>query len=80
MPGWLSHPTGMLGIEPAANYTHVIHRQSAPSEKEPDMEQLRIAVVHVEPCLTFVDDVDAPDEVCQACGWLVEEHAVPVAA
>jgi hypothetical protein len=44
------------------------------------MEQLRIAVVHVESCLAFVDDVEAPGEVCQACGWLADEHGIAVAA
>jgi hypothetical protein len=44
------------------------------------MEDLRIALVHAEPCLAFVDDVEVPGEVCEACGWLVDEHAVSVAA
>jgi hypothetical protein len=44
------------------------------------MEDLRIALVHAEPCLAFVDDVDGPDEVCEACGWLADEHTVLVAA
>jgi hypothetical protein len=44
------------------------------------MENLKIAVVHIEPCLEFVDDGSGPDEVCDACGWLVDEHVTPVAA
>ncbi len=38
------------------------------------MENLKLAVVHIEPCLSFVDDGDDRDEVCEACGWLVDEH------
>jgi hypothetical protein len=44
------------------------------------MQDLELAVVHAEPCLAFVGDNDAPDDVCHACGWLVDEHAVPTAA
>ncbi|MGZ8763006.1 MAG: hypothetical protein ACXW2C_07650 [Acidimicrobiia bacterium] len=38
------------------------------------MEDLKIAIVHGEPCLAFVDDNETPDEICDACGWLVDEH------
>ena len=38
------------------------------------MEELQVAVVHVEPCLAFVGDTETPDEVCAACGWLLDEH------
>jgi hypothetical protein len=44
------------------------------------MEELKIAIVHAEPCLAFVGDNDAPDDVCDACGWLVDEHVVLAAA
>lgn len=44
------------------------------------MENLQIALVHAEPCLSFVDDPEVPGELCEACGWLVDDHAVPAAA
>lgn len=44
------------------------------------MEDLQIALVHAEPCLAFVADLEVPAEVCETCGWLIDEHVVPVAA
>jgi hypothetical protein len=38
------------------------------------MNELTLAVVHLEPCLAFEGDNEAPDEVCHDCGWLVDEH------
>jgi len=38
------------------------------------MNELTLAVVHVEPCLAFEGDNEAPDDVCSACGWLLDEH------
>jgi hypothetical protein len=43
------------------------------------VEDLKIAIVHMEPCLAFVGDNETPDEVCDACGWLVDEHGDLVA-
>lgn len=44
------------------------------------MNELKLAVVQVEPCLSFTADNEAPEGVCEACGWLVEEHGVLFAA
>lgn len=33
-----------------------------------------IATVHVEACVAFVADPEAPDGICGACGWLLDDH------
>lgn len=30
--------------------------------------------VWLEPCLRFADALDTPGGICDACGWLLEDH------
>jgi hypothetical protein len=49
------------------------------SESRTELHSFDAPAVLAERCATFAGDPDEP-AICGTCGWLLDEHAEPVAA